>query len=62
MNPLKCALGVSSSNFLGFLVHKKGIKVDNNKAKAVLEASPPTNLKKLQSLMGKDKFPSTLHS
>ena len=33
MNPLKCAFGVSARNFLGFLIYKKGIEVDKNKAK-----------------------------
>ena len=30
-------------HFLGFLVHRKGIEVDRNKAKAILEAAPPKN-------------------
>ena len=38
MNPLKCAFGVSAGNFLGFLVHQKGIEVDKNKAKAIQAA------------------------
>ncbi|XP_059668842.1 uncharacterized protein LOC132313924 [Cornus florida] len=33
MNPLKCAFGVSAGNFLGFLVHQRGIEIDQNKAK-----------------------------
>ena len=28
LNPLKCAFSVSAGNFLGFLVHQKGIKID----------------------------------
>ena len=56
MNPLKCAFDIFVENLLGFLVHKKGIKVDKTKAKAVLEVSPPTNLKQLQSLIGKINF------
>lgn len=28
MNPLKCAFGISVGNFLGFLIHQRGIKVD----------------------------------
>ena len=28
MNPLKCAFGVAVGNFLGFIVHKKGIMID----------------------------------
>ena len=36
MNPLKCAFGITVGNFLGFLVHNRGIEVDKNKAKAIL--------------------------
>ena len=32
MNPAKCAFGVSAGNFLGFLVHHRGIEIDENKA------------------------------
>ena len=35
MNPLKCAFGVLAGNFLGFLVHQRGIEVDKNKARAI---------------------------
>ncbi|GKV34835.1 hypothetical protein SLEP1_g43177 [Rubroshorea leprosula] len=38
MNPLKCAFGVSAGNFLGYLVHERGLEVDQNKARAVIEA------------------------
>jgi len=47
MNPAKCAIGVSTKNFLRFIVQQKGIEVDKNKAKAVLEASLPQNKEKL---------------
>jgi hypothetical protein len=47
MNPLKCAFGVTARNFLGFLVHNRGIEVDKNKAKAILQAKPPSNKKEL---------------
>ncbi|XP_028094704.1 uncharacterized protein LOC114294752 [Camellia sinensis] len=53
MNLLKCAFGVYAENFLGFLVHHKGIEVDANKAKAILGARPPANKKELQSFLGK---------
>lgn len=56
MNLAKCALGVSTSNFSGFLVHQPGIKVDTNKAKDILEARPPQNKNELQSLIGKINF------
>uniref|UniRef100_A0A5B7BSL8 Reverse transcriptase domain-containing protein n=1 Tax=Davidia involucrata TaxID=16924 RepID=A0A5B7BSL8_DAVIN len=28
MNPLKCTFGVSAGNFLGFLIHQRGIEMD----------------------------------
>ncbi|GKV49877.1 hypothetical protein SLEP1_g56600 [Rubroshorea leprosula] len=56
MNPLKCAFGVSASNFLGYLVHECGLEVDKNKAKAVIEAKPPQNKKELQRFLGQVNF------
>ena len=35
-NPLKCAFGVFARNFLGFLIHKKGVEVNGNKMKAII--------------------------
>ena len=35
MNPLKCAFGVQARNVLSFLVHIRGIEIDQNKAKAI---------------------------
>ncbi|CAL8164311.1 unnamed protein product [Prunus armeniaca] len=54
MNPKKCVFGVQTGNFLGFLIHQRGI--DKNKAKSIIEALPPRNKKELQSLLGKIKF------
>ncbi|XP_051152016.1 uncharacterized protein LOC127265996 [Andrographis paniculata] len=56
MNPTKCAFGVSAGNFLGLLVHEKGIDIDANKAKAVLTMRPPRSVKKVQSLLGKGRL------
>ncbi|KAI5313602.1 hypothetical protein L3X38_042778 [Prunus dulcis] len=56
MNPKKCVFGVQAGNFLGFLVHQRGIEVDRNKAKSIIEALPPRNKKELQSLLGKINF------
>ncbi|OMO98613.1 reverse transcriptase [Corchorus capsularis] len=53
MNPLKCAFGVTSGKFLGFMVHRKGIDVDPAKVAAIRELAPPVNQKQLKSLMGK---------
>ncbi|KAI5337727.1 hypothetical protein L3X38_016998 [Prunus dulcis] len=55
-NPKKCVFGVQAGSFLGFLVHQRGIEVDKNKAKSIIEALPPRNKKELQSLLGKINF------
>ncbi|KAI5351531.1 hypothetical protein L3X38_004422 [Prunus dulcis] len=47
MNPKKCVFGVQAGNFLGFLVHQRGIEIDKNKAKFIIEALPPRNKKEL---------------
>jgi hypothetical protein len=56
INPNKCAFGVSAEEFLGFLVHEGGIEVGKKSMKAIDEVVPPTNLKELQSLLGKINF------
>ena len=56
MNPLKCAFGVSSGKFLGFLVHSKGIGVDPTKAMAIATMKPPTTVKELKSFLGKVSY------
>ncbi|CAN6704835.1 unnamed protein product [Malus baccata var. baccata] len=43
MNPKKCTFGVRAGNFLGFLVHQRGVEVDKNKFRAIMESPPPTN-------------------
>jgi hypothetical protein len=56
MNPNKCAFGVSTGEFLGFLVHEGGIEAGKKSMKAIYEVIPSTNLKELQSLLGKINF------
>jgi hypothetical protein len=56
MNPNKRTFGVSDGEFLGFQVHEGGIEVGKKSMKAIDEVVPPTNLKELQSLLGKINF------
>jgi hypothetical protein len=56
MNPNKYAFGVSAGEFLGFLVHEGGIEVGKKSMKAIDEVVYPTNLKELQSLLGRINF------
>ena len=52
LNPSKCAFGVSSGKFLGFMVSHKGIEAKPNKIQAILNMEPPRNIKEIQSLIG----------
>jgi len=36
-NPLKCAFGVTSGKFLGFIVQHRGIEIDQAKIRAIQE-------------------------
>lgn len=56
MNLRKCAFGVQAGNFLGFLVHQRGIEIDKNKTKAIMDFLSPKTKKQLQSLLGKINF------
>ena len=53
MNPLKCAFGVTSGKFLGFVVRYRGIEIDPTKIKAIMEMPPPRNLRDLRGLQGR---------
>ena len=53
MNPLKCAFGVGSGKFLGFMVNQLGIETNPEKIKALLEMSSPKKAKEVMSLAGR---------
>jgi len=52
LNPNKCAFGVSSGKFLGFMVSQRGIEANPDKIRAILDMEPPKNIKEVQSLTG----------
>lgn len=53
MNPLKCAFGVTSGKFLGFIVRHRGIEIDQSKIDAIQKMSRPKSLHDLRSLQGR---------
>jgi len=53
LNPRKCAFGLTTRKFQGFMVSQRGIKVNPNKTQAIMEMAPPRNVKVVQSLNGK---------
>ena len=52
LNSLKCAFGVSTGKFLGFMVTRRGIKVNLDQIKVVLKMPIPSTKKEMQQLMG----------
>ena len=53
LNPAKCAYGVSSEKFLGFMVSQRGIEANPEKVRAILEIASLKTVKEVQSLTGR---------
>ena len=56
MNPNKFAFGVSAGQFLGFMVHERGIEISQKTISAIDKVEAPTTKVELQSLIGKINF------
>ncbi|XP_022853720.1 uncharacterized protein LOC111375159 [Olea europaea var. sylvestris] len=50
LNPRKCAFGVSSERFLGYIVNNKGIEVNTEKIQAIIQMKPLLKSRDVQSL------------
>ncbi|XP_024036260.1 uncharacterized protein LOC112096786 [Citrus clementina] len=53
LNPEKCAFGVESGKFLGFMVSHRGIEANPEKIQAIVQMTSPRHLKEMQSLTGR---------
>ncbi|KAM1246539.1 hypothetical protein ACFX2J_042603 [Malus domestica] len=53
LNPNKCAFGVGSGKFLGFMISQRGIEANPEKIKAILDMKEPVTSKDIQSHTGK---------
>ena len=47
LNPSKCVFGVTAEKFLGFMVSQRGIEVNLEKVRAILELEPPRTVKEI---------------
>ena len=47
LNPSKCAFGVVSGKFLGFMVSQRGIEANPEKVKAILNMTSPKTVKEV---------------
>ena len=52
LNPKKCVFGVPAGKLLGFIISQRGIEVNPEKIKAILNINRPTCLKDIQRLTG----------
>jgi len=53
LNPNKCAFGVKSGMFLGYLITHRGIEASLEKVQAVIDMQSPSSIKEVQRLMGR---------
>ena len=56
MTPNKCAFGISAGQFLGFMVHERGIEISQKTISAIDKVEAPTTKVELQSLISKINF------
>ena len=52
LNPSKCAFGVESGMFLGFMIHHRGIEANPEKIQTLVDMKSPTKVKDVQRLTG----------
>ena len=53
LNPSKCAFGVASGKFLGFMVSQRGIEANPEKVQAILNKTSPKTVKEIQKFTGR---------
>ncbi|XP_061346998.1 uncharacterized protein LOC133292586 [Gastrolobium bilobum] len=53
LNPSKCAFGVPAGKFLDFMLTERGIEVNPDKCKPVIEMRSPQTIKEVQQMTGR---------
>jgi len=53
LNPAKCTFGVRSGKLLGFIVSQRGIEVDPDKVRPILEMPHPRTEKEVRGFLGR---------
>ena len=53
LNPNKCAFRVMTGKFLSFMISQRGIEVNPEKIRAIMDLEPPKTIKEVQTLNGK---------
>ena len=55
-NPKKCTFGVTSGKLLGYMVNKRGIEVDSNNIRAIIDMSAPRTEKEVKGFLGRLQY------
>ena len=56
LNPKKCSFGVTSGKLLGHIVSERGIEVDPEKTKAILDMPAPKTEKEIRGFLGRLQY------
>ncbi|RVW67594.1 Retrovirus-related Pol polyprotein from transposon 17.6 [Vitis vinifera] len=56
LNPKKCTFGVTSGKLLGHIVSERGIEVDRDKIKAILDMPAPKTEKEIRGFLGRLQY------
>ena len=56
LNPKKCTFRVTSEKLLGFMVSQRGIEVDPEKIKAIVEMKPPRIEKEIRGFLRRIQY------
>ena len=56
LNPKKCTFGVTSGKLLGHIVSERGIEVDPEKTKAILDMPAPRTEKEIRGFLGRLQY------
>ena len=56
LNPKKCTFGVTSEKLLGHIVSERGIEVDPEKIRAILDMPTPRTEKEIRGFLGRLQY------
>ena len=56
LNPKKCTFGVTFGKLLGYMVNERGIEVDLDKIKAILDMPAPRIEREIRGFLGRIQY------
>ena len=56
LNPKKCTFGVTSGKLLGYMVSKRGIEVDPDKIRVILDMPTPRTEREVRGFLGRLQY------